>query len=253
MSPHRRPIAEDWYHLSFDSLYPIVYEHRTVMAARPESLFSIDQTQLSPTDRVLDLACGGGRHMAHLLHITPHVVGLDYSTHLIELAQQSLGPDAKLVRADMRHQPFAAGFDVVMNYFTSFGYFQTQEENLNVVEGIATALKPGGRFFIDFLNRNWTLANLQADTRREAGGFEIRERRWIDHDHHRINKSTIVSKNGRNVKDADESVQLYTLKEFTELLTAGGLHIERTYGNYDGAPFGDEHPRMIVVGTRAGS
>lgn len=250
MPPTQRPIAEDWYRQSFDSLYPIIYEQRTVEAARPESLFSIEQTKLGPEDWVLDLACGGGRHMAHLIDVAPHVVGLDYSSHLLSVAQETLGSRAKLVRADMRRQPFENVFDVVMNFFTSFGYFQTPEENLAVVHGIAAALRPKGRFFIDYLNRVWAENNLQSETRRLVQDFEISERRWIDKAHHRINKTTVVSKNGREVSDTGESVQLYTQQEFTDLLSIGGLEVDRVFGNYDGVPPSDQQPRMIVVGHK---
>ncbi len=250
MSPTKRPIAEDWFHQSFDSLYPILYEHRTVEAARPESMFSIDQTQLGPGDSVLDLACGGGRHMAHLVGVSRQVVGLDYSPHLLSVAQETLGQSARLVRADMRRQPFKNAFDVVVNYFTSFGYFQTPEENLAVVQSIAAALRPHGRFFIDYLNRVWAENHLQPETRRKVQNFEISERRWIDNAHHRINKTTVVSKNGREVSDTGESVQLYTLQEFTALLSTGGLEIDRVFGNYDGVPMTDQQPRMIVVGHK---
>ncbi len=250
MPPTQRPIAEDWFHQSFDSLYPIIYEHRTVEAARPESLFAIEQTRLGPGDHVLDLACGGGRHMAHLMGVARHLVGLDYSPHLLSAAQETLGPGAKLVRADMRHQPFENAFDAVMNFFTSFGYFQTPEENLAVVHGIATALRPKGRFFIDYLNRAWAENNLQPETGRNVQGFEISERRWIDKAHHRVNKTTVVSKNGREVSDTGESVQLYTQQEFVELLSTGGLKVDRVFGNYDGVPSSDQQPRMIMVGHK---
>jgi len=250
MSPTKRPIAKDWFQESFDSLYPILYEHRTVEAARPESIFSIEQTQVGPEDSVLDLACGGGRHMAHLMKVSSQVVGLDYSPHLLSVAKETLGPDARLVRADMRHQPFENVFEVVVNYFTSFGYFQTPEENLAVVHGIAAALRPHGRFFIDYLNRVWAENNLQPETSRKIQDFEVRERRWIDQAHHRINKTTIVSKNGREVSDTGESVQLYTLEEFAALLSTGGLEIDRVFGNYDGVPMTDQQPRMILVGHK---
>lgn len=250
MSPTDHRIAEDWYHQSFDALYPIVYGHRTVDAARPESEFSIAQTGLEKDDRVLDLCCGGGRHMHHLLEVTPHVIGLDYSPHMLDMARELLGPDAKLVRADMCCQPFSGVFDVVMNYFTSFGYFQTRDENLNVVRGIARILKPGGRFFIDYMNREWTEANLQTETVRIEDGFEIYERRWIDRERHRINKATVVCKSGQELEDRGESVQLYTQDEFVNLLADGGLHVERLFGDYDGAALSDDQPRMIAVGRK---
>ena len=251
MSPSRRPIAENWYHESFDALYPIVYAHRTVEAAQPESKFSIQQTGIGPGDCVLDLCCGSGRHIHHQLEVTPHVVGLDYSPHLLEMAAELLGRRARLVRADMCCQPFTEAFDVVMNYFTSFGYFPTLEANLNVLRGVANILRPGGRFFIDYMNRSWTETHLQEDSRREVQGFEIREHRWIDRDTHRINKSTVVSRNGQELTDAGESVQLFSPEEFRKILTDAGLTIDSMFGNYDGSPHDASQPRMIAVGRKA--
>lgn len=245
----RAPIAHDWYRQSFDTLYPIIYAHRTVESARAESLFSIAQTRLTASDRVLDLCCGPGRHMAHLLEVTPNVVGMDLSPHLLDMAEELVGDRAQLVRADMGTQPFKRVFDVVMNYFTSFGYFPTREGNLNVIRGIARILKPGGRFFIDYLNRSWTEHHMEEDTHREVHGFDIIEHRWIDNGTHRVNKATLVTKDGQQFKDAVESVQLYTCDEFTQLLTDGGLQVDRLFGNYCGARFAPDQPRMIAVGS----
>jgi SAM-dependent methyltransferase len=250
--PFRKPvIAEDWYHVSFDSLYPIIYAHRTVEAARAESIFSIEQTKLRKGERVLDLCCGSGRHMAHLLRVTPHVVGLDYSTHLLAMAKEQLKGARGLVRGDMRHQPFDNVFDVVMNYFTSFGYFTTREENVRVVRNIAKSLKPGGRFFIDYLNREWAEDSLLSESIRHVDGYEVRERRWIDIDLHRINKSTRVLRDGEEINQHGESVQLYTPDAFVDILTEGGLRVDEVFGDYNGAALAPERPRMIAVGTRA--
>lgn len=251
MSRNKPVIAEDWYHQSFDALYPIVYAHRTVDSARAEALFSVEQTQLMKSDTVLDLCCGNGRHIAHLLPHTSRVVGLDFSPHLLHLARKTLQGKALLVRADMRRQPFDGVFDVVMNYFTSFGYFQSEEENLAVVYEMSRSLKSGGRFFIDYLNRNWAEAHVEPESVRYQDEYEIREERWIDTESHRINKTTIVSKDGKRLGESGESVKLYTLDEITGLLNKGGLQVESVYGDYSGSTCCDpSQPRMIIVGRK---
>lgn len=245
------PIAEDWYHQSFDSLYPIVYAHRTVEAARTEALFSIEQTGLSKDDCVLDLCCGNGRHMSHLCERAQTVVGLDLSSHLLELASKSLKSNATLVRADMRHQPFLEAFDVVVNYFTSFGYFQSDNENLLAVRSMNQALKPKGRFFIDYINRNWAIEHVEPSTVRHHGDFEIREDRWIDENLERVNKTTTVLKEGAEIARLGESVKLFTLDEMAALLEQGGLMIDQAYGDYSGTECCDpSKPRMIIVGHK---
>ena len=81
--------------------------------------------------------------------------------------------------------------------------------------------------------------------------YEISERRWIDFERHRINKTTVVSKNGQEVSDSGESVQLFTEDEFRIMLAASGLVVDRVFGNYDGVPVSDQQPRLIVVGHKA--
>lgn len=251
MSPHRRTISGNWFQQTFDALYPILYAHRTIEAAEAESLFSIEQTKLKQNDRVLDLCCGGGRHIAHLQKASDHVVGLDYSSHLIELARETVGDDQLLIRGDMRHLPFVDQFDVVVNYFTSFGYFRDIEENQKVVQDMALALKADGRFFIDYMCKDWAIANLEEETRRSAEGFEVIERRWIEADGSRINKTTSIARGDDEIKHTGESVQLYTTDEFSTLLTEGGLTIDTLYGDYCGSACAPEFPRMIAVGQKA--
>jgi SAM-dependent methyltransferase len=251
MPTNKPKISSNWFHNTFDSLYPILYAHRTIEAAEAETLFSIEQTQLHSNDRVLDLCCGGGRHMAHLINTSDHVTGLDYSQHLLTLARETLGTKIPLIRGDMRHLPFNQKFDVVMNYFTSFGYFRNQSENQQVVHQMANSLKPNGRFFIDYMCKEWAINNIEAETHRTIDGFDVSERRWIETDGSRINKATIIKYDGEEIKHTGESVQLYTQTEFTQMLVTGGLTITDIFGNYTKAKLSASHPRMIVVGRKA--
>lgn len=249
--PNKPKISSNWFQNTFDSLYPVLYAHRTIEAAEAETLFSIQQTRLQQQDHVLDLCCGGGRHLAHLTKASKHVAGLDYSPQLLAIARENLGPDVPLIRGDMRHLPFHEQFDVVMNYFTSFGYFQDQDENQQVVHDMVDALKPGGRLFIDYMNKDWAINNIEKETHRTAEGFEVYERRWIESNGSRINKATIIKRDGDEIKHIGESVQLYTEDEFTQMLERGGITIEAMFGDYTEAGISPELPRMIVVGRKA--
>ena len=251
MSPHRKKISRNWFQDTFDALYPIIYAHRTIKAAERECLFSIEQTRMTADDAVLDLCCGGGRHIAHVRKVAGHVVGLDYSPHLLEMARELLGADQVLIRGDMRNIPFSGAFDIVVNYFTSFGYFRDPAENAKVVRDMAIALKPDGRFFIDYLCKEWAIANLEEETRRSVEGFQIVERRWVEQDESRINKATNIVRGDDEIKHSGESVQLYTMEEFSALLQEGGLTIDSLYGDYDGSPCTPSSPRMIAVGRKA--
>lgn len=251
MLANKPKISSNWFQNTFDSLYPILYAHRTIEAAEAETLFSIQQTRLQRDDRVLDLCCGGGRHIAHLAKESEHVVGLDYSPQLLAIARESLGTDIPLIRGDMRYLPFHEHFDVIMNYFTSFGYFQDQHENQQVVHNMMDALKPDGRFFIDYMNKEWAINNIENETHRTAEGFEVHERRWIESNGSRINKATIINRGGDEIKHIGESVQLYTEDEFSQMLEKGGAVIDAMFGDYREAGVSPDHSRMIVVGRKA--
>ncbi len=244
-------LDENWFASAFDALYPIIYAHRTVEAASAESAFAIAQLELTDTSSVLDLCCGNGRHMVHLLRHTPHVTGLDYSPDLLGFARTQLGASGRLLRGDMRAIPFEGAFDAVANFFTSFGYFQDYAENLSVAQGIARALKPTGRFFVDYLNPEYVRNHLDPESRRSAEDLEIREQRWVDEATQRVNKVTEVTRDGQHVSRSSESVRLYSPAELDALLDEAGLRVEARYGNYDGSPVSAAHPRQIIVGMRA--
>lgn len=248
--PTEPSVEKDWYAHAFDALYPVVYAHRTVESATAESAFAIEHLQLCKSCSVLDLCCGNGRHMVHLLKHTPRVTGLDYSPDLLAIARRQLGPSGQLVRGDMRALPFVEAFDALANFFTSFGYFCNESENLAVARGIARALKPRGRFFVDYLNPAHVVANLNPESRRFSEGFEICERRWIDTSANRVNKCTEVRRDGVLVNRSSESVRLYSETELRSLLDQAGLAVEHFFGNYNGAPVDETTPRQIIVGTR---
>lgn len=252
MVPDDGVVPEDWYERSFDALYPVIYAHRTVKAAAHESMFAAERLHLCEGKRVLDLACGNGRHLLHLRACGADGYGLDYSAFLLSEAASLLGHSTGLVRADMRAIPFAGAFDAVVSFFTSFGYFVERDENLAVVRGVARALRPAGRFFIDYLNAAYTERHLVPISKRITQPYCIEESRWIDAETARINKCTTITRDGTLLNRFAESVQLYTRDEFVQLLSEGGLHVEDVYGNYAGAAWDDHQPRMIAVGRKAG-
>jgi SAM-dependent methyltransferase len=243
-------IDADWYAAAFGDLYPVVYAHRTVEAAAPECRFAAKTLDLKQDDRVLDLCCGTGRHLVHLARHATGLVGLDYSEDLLRRATTLLEGRAKLVRADMRSVPFANTFDVLTNFFTSFGYFMDDRENDRSVGSMANALRKGGRFFVDLINPAHTRANLVPQSSRMRDDFRIDETRWIDETARRVNKITQVSQHGHTIAEFQESVRLYEERELLEMFGVEGLAIDHVYGDYDGCDAADNHPRLILTGHK---
>lgn len=243
-------VSEDWYAGAFDALYPIVYSRRTIETAAPEAQFAARQTALCAADTLLDLCCGNGRHLAHLASRGRRCFGLDYSDALLRMARCSVPDATRLVRGDMRAFPFAPVFDVITNFFTSFGYFTKDNDNQRVLHEMGRVLKPGGRFFLDYLNPPNVRHSLVPGTVREEGPYTIAEERWIDSQQNRVNKKTTVLLSGVFMASSGESVKLYEEADMRTMLNAAGLEVDAIFGDYTGdSPF-EYSPRRIYVGHK---
>ncbi len=171
-------------------------------------------------------------------------MGFDLSLTL--LAQNA---DLPRVAGDMRCLPFAdRTFDWVLNFFTSFGYFESERENFRILEEMVRVLAPGGRFLIDLFNIDRVLATLEPRETREINGRRVEIERWYDARSRRINKQIRVHAADRPTRSYLESVRAYRRDEVTNGLEWAGLELEAVYGGFDGEPFGGDSERMILVG-----
>lgn len=260
MASHRSP-ASDWYKTAFRYDYLRVYPHRNDDEARRQVDFLLDSMEVLPSSAVLDLGCGDGRHSLELARRGYRVTGLDLSEDLLERARRRTadeGLDINFIRGDMRDPPGISAYDLVVNFFTSFGYFQEDGENARVLEAIARSLRPGGRFLMDYLNREYVISTLVPADSRTVEGMDVEQRRWITGDpsaaggHVRINKQVRIREDGAE-RSYDESVRMYTLEELAEMMDRAGLTVTRTYGDFDGSPPGADLPRNILIGQTSPS
>ena len=220
-----------------------------------ESAFVHRVLQLRRDAEVLDLCCGHGRHAVILALTGLRVTGLDLSEAYLERAAAiaaSAGVDLPLVRSDMRELPFEGRFDAVINIFTSFGYLNSDEEDQKVLHQVAKALKPGGQFLIDLINREWVVSNYVREERKVVpNGTVFEERREIDLLLSRINNSfTVTSPDGTAHHTDGLTIRLYSLTELVRKLEAAGLVYRTVYGGYELERYGVESRRMIVVADK---
>ena len=186
------PSSSPWYESAFDALYLTVYSHRNRDDALRAMAFLRRQECIRPGDRILDYCCGAGRHLIELLRADCNVFGFDLSRALLEKGKEDLqenGFDSRIVQARMEQVPFHGSFDAAVSLFTSFGYFQTDEENAAVFQEVNQALKPGGRYLIDFLNAPLVKATLVESSRETTpSGIELDIHRAIEGDPPRVVK-----------------------------------------------------------------
>ncbi len=252
LDPAPAPVPDDWYRRSFGGDYLRVYRRRSEEAAREEAGFAVGKLGLRSGERVLDLACGAGRHSAPLAAAGLRVIGLDLSRPLLTEARAKLGPGVPLVVADMRHLPFAPVFQAVVSFFTSFGYFAGTEDDERVIAEIARVVVPGGGLLLDLPDRDATIDRLIPASKREEDGLQIEERRWLTSDRLRVEKEIRVrSPGGSGEKRYHESVRLYSHDEIEGLLSKAGWQLVSVYGDFSGARWrAGEGPRMMMVARR---
>jgi len=242
----------EWFHRAFDHAYNLLYAHRDDDEARRcIDLAASRIPQFASPERagpVLDLCCGAGRHSAEVHSRGLDVVSLDLSTDLLQTAWER-DAGLLLVRADMRSLPFAsATFGVVLNFFTSFGYFDAEEEHLATAREMARVLRPGGYLLWDHLNPAALRARLDPLSSRETSdGAIATERRWLDDTRHRVEKVITLHRPCTEPLEYVESVRFFEPDEAQALFAAAGFEMLERMGNYDGSPFGADSPRQILL------
>ncbi|MCX6139420.1 MAG: class I SAM-dependent methyltransferase [Candidatus Kapabacteria bacterium] len=217
----------EWYNTWFESpWYMRLYRHRTEEEAR-EGVDLIQRLAgIEPGTKVLDLCCGYGRHALALAEHGYIVTGLDNSHYLIDRAQELYPhPNVDYIVGDMRG-PFPNGpFHVIANFFTSFGYFDTHEENARVLQAIRANLVDGGTFVMDFLNVN-LLRNI---------------------DEPYVRKRITINNPCSHEQEFEERVWLYDRDALVEMCASSGLNVKCVYGSYEGKPFDAETSTRCII------
>jgi SAM-dependent methyltransferase len=239
----------EWFQNAFEEFYEDLYSHRDREDARRAVEFVLRHSgPLDSNDRVLDLCCGPGRHTSEWIERggKGEIVGFDLSPTQLGLARQALHGRAPLVRGDMRRLPFANGsMHLVLNLFTSFGYFDSEDENASVFREVARALASGGALVFDHMNPSYLRSHLRAESERTTpGGWKVSERRAIDTARRRVEKRTRIVRENES-HDLFESVRFYEPEEVETMARAVGLSVHSVFGDWDDSAWTADSPRAI--------
>lgn len=242
----------NWWTRFFDDNYLNIYSY-TEQSAAAEVEGVIKMLDIAPPSRILDLCCGFGRHSLILAERGFEVTGLDISRSFLDYAKRKAderGVMIALEQRDMREIQHEQEFDAVINLFTAFGFFDTEDEDLKVLQGVVQSLKPNGQFVIDTLNRDYVIHSGQYQTWKQRNGTTILEERFFDFFKSRLEivHHLINTKNGD--RKLESSFRLYTLTEMLDMFDKAGLMLTDVYGNYDGSIYSGHSPRMIMVARR---
>lgn len=205
---------------------------------------------------LLDLACGQGRHAIPLAALGYRVTGLDLSPALLRRARAAARASrvaVRWVRGDMRRIPFTGEFDAAINIFNTFGYLESEAEDLAVLAAVAGALKPGGVFLLETVSRDALLRHfVPAAVDRLADGALVLQEQAFDLQTSRLTaRMTLIEPDGAR-REYTQSIRIYTPTELRRLHEAAGLRVEGVYGGLDSSPLMLDSPRLVVLARRAG-
>jgi SAM-dependent methyltransferase len=236
---------ENWYTSWFDSpYYHILYKNRDDKEA---GLFMKNLTSflnLSTSSKILDLACGKGRHSKYLNQLGYHVTGIDLSPQSIVYAKQFENDKLLFEEHDMS-LPYPQKFDAVFNLFTSFGYFENEEDNLNTIKSIKKELNPNGFGVIDFLNSDYVEKHLVPSETKIVDGISFNIQREVKAGY--ILKHINFTHHNQEY-NFTEKVKSISLSDFKYYFKEAGVKLKHCFGDYQLNKFNiDTSSRLILI------
>ncbi len=240
-------IKTPWYEEYFGPDYLIIdVQEKTAN----ELKFLRKILKLRKGTKMIDLACGYGRHLESLVKSGIDVIGCDLSQFMLTEAQKRLKRNGfkkkRLVRCDIRNLPFTKVFDCACNMFNSFGYFEKEDDNFRVLTSIAKALKPGGFFLLDLSNRDFVLRSLTKKDWFVRNGAVVLEKKYFDSVKNRTEIDVnVIDKKGK--RDYHHSIRIYSYTEISMLLEAAGFNVMAVFGGFHGEQFDWNHDRMLIL------
>jgi SAM-dependent methyltransferase len=239
---------KDWFNSPF---YHRLYFERDEAEAKDFIHKLIHFLQPKTDSRMLDVACGRGRHSRMLAELGFDVTGFDLSFDSIDYAMSLDQKDnLNFYQHDMRLPFWINYFDYAFNFFTSFGYFATRREHDDAMRTIAASLKEGGMFVIDYLNVHYAEDHLVHNELKNISGTSYEIQRWDD-DNHFYKKITVSDASLSTPQEYTEKVVKFSLGDFTDMLAFQNMQVVEVFGDYKLVPYDvRKTPRLIIVATK---
>jgi len=237
--------SENWFNTWFDSpYYHILYKNRNEVEAQGFMDNITHYLNMPENGTILDLACGKGRHSIYLNKLGYQVTGVDLSENSIAVAQEYLNATLQFKTHDMREQ-LNETFDGVFNLFTSFGYFETHEDNIKTLKAIKESINEYGFGVIDFFNADYIIENLVAEETKEIDGITFNIKRTVENN--KIIKEIRFSDNGETYFFT-EKVAAFTLTDFEAMMEEAGIYLLEIFGDYKLRKFyKTQSERLIMI------
>ena len=238
----------EWFKSWFDSkYYHILYKNRNTQEAHFLIKNLVNLLIPDKNSLILDLGCGSGRHSIELNKMGYKVDGIDLSTKSLEIAKPFENSRLKFIRADFRKLDFENKYDIILNLFTSFGYFDKENEHAQVFKQIFKSLKNNGHFVIDFLNTKKAVKNISKTNPQQTihiDNIEFRIKKT--HDNNFIYKNIEIVDSGKKISFS-EKVKIITLDKFLKYFDGLNIHLEYQFGDYKLSNFDENNSDRLIL------
>ena len=244
----------EWWRTWFGDGYLALYDPYLGERTVSEVDHLVRLLDLRPPLKVLDLGCGQGRHSIELARLGFEVTGVDLSRSLLRIAAErahAAGVTVRWLEGDMRTPPVGPEeFDLVLNLFTSFGYFDDEEDNAAVLRAAAQALRPGGQLVLELLNGDRFVREFQPREWFTMGETTVLDERHLDLERKRLKVHRTVVREGEEERSY-HSLRLYGGAEIEALARAASFARVDLFGGWEGEPFTKDSHLLLVVAYSA--
>lgn len=238
----------DWFKKWFASDdYLDVYRHRNSEDTKNLVSLILSKIEINTDANVLDAACGAGRHSIKFAEMGFNVTGFDLSQTLLNIAIKDASEknlNINFQNADLRSFTSNIKFDLILSLFTSFGYFNSDEENFAFIKNAFQMLNKNGYYILDYLNKNYLEDNLVELTKKVVDDKAIVENRTISDG--RVLKRITIAKENHN-SEYLESVKLYSYKELVDNFNEIGFRKTHVFGDYFGNAYNEESSDRCII------
>jgi SAM-dependent methyltransferase len=212
----------------------------------------IKTLDLQPKAHILDLCCGPGRHSIDLARRGFKITGVDRNTQYLTIAKDKAaweGLEIEFIEKDMRRFVRPDTFEAVLSMFTSFGYFEDDDDDRIVVENVYRSLKPGGKFVIDLIGKEVLARIFQPRDWDEKDDLIVLEERKPSPDWSYMISRWIIFKGG-NKEEFELRLKMFSATELSALLISAGFSTVDVYGDVNGAAYDNTAKRLIAVAQK---
>lgn len=244
-------VSADWFREWFNSpYYHKLYFERDEQEAAAFIGRLVTRLQPPACSRMLDVACGRGRHSRILAAKGFDVTGIDLAANSIQYASQFENDHLHFYVHDMRQPLHSNYFDYAFNLFTSFGYFRTEREHYNAIRAMSQSLRKGGMLVLDYLNVHYAEDHLIHHSVKEIDGVIYHLTKWFDETH--FYKKILIEDESLDAPlEYTEKVAKFSLGDFNDMFSWNGMQIQEVFGDYALGPYDIKNtPRLLMIARK---